>query len=139
MTDSVTQRRCEQCDSTDDVRYIPDPECRGVHAWWACARCRKGDPPLEWVQAPGRSEGCVWVPAIPEDSWLQRDEYEQFRLAYSYAQNSTMALDPFSHVTAEQAYLIWWFIDHGMVLFPLDSGHAETPPKSDENGRKDAP
>lgn len=138
---AVTERRCENCDSTDDVRYIPDPECRGVHAWWACARCRKGDPPLEWVQAPGRSEGCVWVPAIPDDSWLHRPQYEHFRLAYRYAQGSTLALDPFSHVTAEQAYWIWYFIDHGMKVVqpvePGDNGHAEAPGSSDENGRRE--
>lgn len=37
-------RACDQCGSTRGTTYIPDPECAGVHAWWACEPCRGADP-----------------------------------------------------------------------------------------------
>lgn len=32
---------CDNCGSREDVIYIPDPECSGVHAWYACRDCRR--------------------------------------------------------------------------------------------------
>lgn len=40
----MSERVCDQCGSTAGVVYIPDPECHGVHAWWACEVCRGEEP-----------------------------------------------------------------------------------------------
>lgn len=36
----TSDRPCDNCGGTDNVVYIPDPECNGVHAWYACIKCR---------------------------------------------------------------------------------------------------
>ena len=40
----MTAHTCDNCGSTAGVTYIHDPECGGVHAWWACEVCRGEEP-----------------------------------------------------------------------------------------------
>jgi hypothetical protein len=88
--------------------------------------------------APGRGlTGITFYAAqgIREDSWLNDDtiseDFAAFREGYAYARNMTHAIPGLSKISAEEAYYVWWGINHGIEL----SAPARTP--SDANAPSD--
>lgn len=64
------------------------------------------------------------APTIPSGSWLNDEQYAEFREAYEYARNRPQASGALSKLTPQEAYYVWQYLQRGYVR--QDAEAAET-------------
>lgn len=69
---------------------------------------------VRWAQQQPRA---LMAPKISASSWLQRDEYSNFRAAYGYAAGKMRAIEPLSKLDPEEVYWLWVILQHGFEYY----------------------